>query len=71
MNQVSDLESNDHATVSQTLAQCSMNTVHAPTSALIRVPLIAQYWISGLEEVETQGGNGRKWEEMGGNGRKW
>ena len=30
-----------------------------------RVPLIAQSWNPGLEEVETQGGNGRKWEEMG------
>ena len=36
-----------------------------------RVPLIAQSWNPGLEEVETQGGNGRKWEEMRGNGRKW
>ena len=62
MNQVSDLESNDHATVSQTLAQCSMNTVHAPTSALIRVPLRKP----GIRDM-------RKWrpkEEMGGNERE-
>ena len=26
------------------------------------VPLIAQSWNPGLEEVETQGGNKRKWE---------
>ena len=26
---------------------------------------MAQSWNPGLEEVETQGGNGRKWEEMG------
>ena len=31
----------------------------------VRVPLIAQSWDPGSEEVETQGGNGRKWEEMG------
>ena len=30
-----------------------------------RVPLIARSWDPGSEEVETQGGNGRKWEEMG------
>ena len=29
---------------------------------LRRVPLIKQSWNPGLEEVETQGGNGRKWE---------
>ena len=28
----------------------------------VRVPLIAQSWDPGSEEVETQGGNGRKWE---------
>ena len=27
-----------------------------------RVPLIARSWDLGSEEVETQGGNGRKWE---------
>ena len=39
MNQASDLESNDHAIVSQTPAQCSMNTVHAPTSTLTQTDL--------------------------------
>ena len=29
---------------------------------LSRVPLIAGSWYPGWEEVETQGGNGRKWE---------
>ena len=29
-----------------------------------RIPLIARSWDLGSEEVETQGGNGRKWEEM-------
>ena len=31
----------------------------------VRVPLIARSWDPGSEELETQGGNGRKWEEMG------
>ena len=31
----------------------------------VRVPLIALSWDPGSVEVETQGGNGRKWEEMG------
>ena len=31
-----------------------------------RVPIIAQPWTPGLEEVETQGGNGRKWESKRG-----
>ena len=35
-----------------------------------RVPLIAVSWYPGKEEVETQGGNGRKWEEMGERGRE-
>ena len=33
------------------------------------VPLIAVSWYPGWEEVETHGGNGRKWEsERGGGG---
>ena len=28
----------------------------------VRVPLIARSWDPGSAEVETQGGNGRKWE---------
>ena len=35
----------------------------------VRVPLIAQSWDPGSEEVETHGGNGRKWER--GRGRNF
>ena len=34
-----------------------------------RVPLIARSWDPGSEEVETQGGNGRKWESERGRER--
>ena len=35
-----------------------------------RVPLFAQSWNPGLKEVETQGGNVRKWVREIGRGRK-
>ena len=35
-----------------------------------RVPLIAVSWYPGKEEVETQGGNGRKWESERGRERE-
>ena len=35
-----------------------------------RVPLIAQSWDPGSEEVETQEGNGRKWESERGRERE-
>ena len=35
-----------------------------------RVPVIVQFWNPGLEEVETQGGNERKWESERGKERE-
>ena len=35
-----------------------------------RVPLIARSWDPGSEEVQTQGGNGRKWESERGRERE-
>ena len=35
-----------------------------------KVPLIARSWEPGSEEVETQGGNGRKWESERGRERE-
>ena len=35
-----------------------------------RVPLIGRSWDPGSEEVETQGGNGRKWESERGRERE-
>ena len=35
-----------------------------------RVPVIVQFWNPGLEEVETEGGNGRKWESERGRERE-
>ena len=40
------------------------------TEGHCRVPLIARSWDLGSEEVETQGGNGRKWESKRGKERK-
>ena len=37
----------------------NMQNTHLCRLCRIRVPLIAQSWNPGLEEVETQGGNGR------------
>ena len=48
-------------------SEISISSLHF--EVLTRVPLIAQSWNPELEEVETQGGNGRKWESERGRER--
>ena len=49
-------------------SKISISSLHF--EVLTRVPLIAQSWNPGLEEVETQGGNGVKWESERGSERE-
>ena len=55
----SGLATNDEGRLIYTTDDMSINLYQ------VRVPLIARSWDPGSEELETQGGNGRKWEEMG------